>query len=77
MDTAKSTTPREQLIKELLDPNVPKSEREHAAAVEIEKLREIARIAGRMRLTDWLNAGGGLELFDYAERLAEELERVR
>lgn len=36
---AKQATPHEQLIAELMDSNVPKTEREHAAAREIEKLR--------------------------------------
>lgn len=39
----KQATPREQLIQELLDSRVPKTEREHCAAREIERLR--ARIA--------------------------------
>ena len=32
--------PHDELIRELLDPRIPKSEREHAAAREIEALRE-------------------------------------
>ena len=43
MNTAKAATPREQLINELLDPSTPKSEREHAAAIEIERLRDSIR----------------------------------
>lgn len=34
-----SATPHELLIESLLDPRIPKTEREHAAAREIEKLR--------------------------------------
>jgi hypothetical protein len=33
-------TPHDQLIAELLDSRIPKTEREHAAAREIERLRE-------------------------------------
>jgi len=36
---AQQATPREQLLKELMDSRVPKTEREHAAAREIERLR--------------------------------------
>ena len=32
--------PHDELIRELLDPRIPKSEREHAAAREIERLRK-------------------------------------
>jgi len=37
---AKRVTPHDQLIEALLHPSVPKTEREHAAAREIEKLLE-------------------------------------
>lgn len=36
---ARKATPHEQLISELLDSRIPKTEREHAAAREIETLR--------------------------------------
>ena len=36
----KAATPHNELIVQLLDSRVPKSEREHAAAREIERLRE-------------------------------------
>jgi hypothetical protein len=36
---AKQATPHSQLISELMDSRVPKTEREHAAAREIERLR--------------------------------------
>ena len=75
MSESEQQARRAALVEELLDPNVPKTEREHALVDEIKELLSIARIAGRMRLTDWLNAGGNLALFDYAERLAEEMER--
>jgi hypothetical protein len=35
-------TPRRELMAQLMNPNVPKSEREHAAVREIERLREHA-----------------------------------
>lgn len=38
-DQAKCATSHEQLIGELLDSRIPKTEREHAAAREIEQLR--------------------------------------
>ena len=37
----KQATPHEQLIGELLDSTIPKTEREHAAAREIERLQEL------------------------------------
>jgi len=43
MDISNPTSSREQLIAELLDPNIPKSERERAAAIEIEWLRNSIR----------------------------------
>lgn len=36
----KAARPHNELIRELLDSRIPKSEREHAAAREIERLRE-------------------------------------
>ena len=45
---AKRATPHEQLIDELRDSTVPKTEREHAAAREIEKNQD--RIAAGHRL---------------------------
>ena len=38
-EAAQQATPREQLLKELMDSRVPKTEREHAAVREIERLR--------------------------------------
>jgi hypothetical protein len=38
-EAAQQATPREQLMKELMDSRVPKTEREHAAVREIERLR--------------------------------------
>ena len=41
----KQATPHEQLIGELLDSTIPKTEREHAAAREIERLQELLAFA--------------------------------
>jgi hypothetical protein len=40
LELARAATPHDQLITELLDSRIPKTEREHAAAREIKKLRE-------------------------------------
>ena len=39
---AKAATPHSELIAELLSPNTPKTEREHAASREIERLQALA-----------------------------------
>jgi uncharacterized coiled-coil protein SlyX len=41
MSEAKQATPHAALIAELLDSNEPKTEREHAAAREIERLKDL------------------------------------
>jgi hypothetical protein len=41
-DEAKAATPHHDLIAELLNPNIPKTEREHAASREIERLQALA-----------------------------------
>jgi hypothetical protein len=40
MSEEKSSTPHAELIAELMNPNKPKNEREHAAVREIQKLQE-------------------------------------
>lgn len=40
MGGIKTAAPHEDLIRDVLDPRVPKSEREHAAAREIERLKK-------------------------------------
>lgn len=52
-DGAKAATPHDELIAELLDSRVPKTEREHAATREIERLRALV---GEMRedIMSWL-----------------------
>lgn len=42
INEAKAATPHLELIAELLNPNTPKTEREHAASREIERLQAIA-----------------------------------
>jgi hypothetical protein len=42
---AKQATPHNTLIEELMDSRIPKTEREHAAAREIERLREAIKQA--------------------------------
>ena len=49
---AQQATPREQLLKELMDLRVPKTEREHAAVREIERLRAALAEESMQRLTD-------------------------
>lgn len=44
MNEAKQATPHSELIKQLMDSRVPKTEREHAARREIEMLREALRL---------------------------------
>lgn len=44
---AQQATPREHLLKELMDSRVPKTEREHAAVREIERLR--AALSGPLK----------------------------
>lgn len=41
MNECKQARPHRELIAELLDSNVPKTEREHAAVREIERLRSL------------------------------------
>ena len=55
MSDAKQATPHEQLIAELMRPTVPKTEREHAAVREIERLRaELNDIAAALPgVPDW------------------------
>jgi hypothetical protein len=38
---AKQATPHKELLRQLLDSNIPKTEREHAAVREIERLTEL------------------------------------
>ncbi len=62
-------TPREVLIGELMDSNVPKSEREHAAVAEIarltDELEKCTEDAGRMR-TELVRAYRALAAYTHA-----------
>ena len=49
-----AATPHKQLIDELMDSRIPKSEREHAAAREIEKLRKVIEAAEKQEPVAWL-----------------------
>jgi len=48
-----AATPHKQLIDELMDSRIPKSEREHAAAREIEKLRKVIEAAEKQEPVAW------------------------
>jgi len=48
----KTSTPHTELIAELMNPNNPKNEREHAAVREIERLRESLKQGTWVGLTD-------------------------
>lgn len=52
LELARAATPHDQLITELLDSRIPKTEREHAAAREIKKLREALDEPARKPLRD-------------------------
>lgn len=52
---AKQATPHATLLAELLDSRIPKSEREHAAAAEIERLR-----AGLRAVSDLIDESHGV-----------------
>lgn len=47
-------TPHKQLIDELMDCRIPKTEREHAAAREIERLRQAIAEAEKQEPVAWL-----------------------
>jgi len=56
-EKAKQATPHATLIDQLLDSRVPKTEREHAAACEIQRLREAVAVerGGRKQMNTTLN----------------------
>jgi hypothetical protein len=55
---AKMATPHEELIAELLDSRIPKTEREHAAAREVEKLRQAIAEAEEQESVAWRTFDG-------------------
>lgn len=72
----KQARPHDELIRELLDSRIPKSEREHAAAREIERLREEVK-----ELCETLEALEALEplemLGETANDIMWELDKIR
>ena len=65
----KAATPHNELIAQLLDSRLPKNEREHAAAREIERLRR--------EVEEWRSfAEAQVELHDEAEDHAEDLAKA-
>lgn len=88
---AKQATPHATLLAELLDPRIPKSEREHAAAREIERLtaernalrRQLAEAERDSAMLDYveqvfIDEGSGLELYPFGavEDYADDRETV-
>jgi hypothetical protein len=61
---AMKATPHKQLIDELMDCRIPKTEREHAAAREIERLRQAIEEAEKQEPVAWsyTNARGREEI---------------
>jgi len=51
---AMKATPHKQLIDELMDCRIPKTEREHAAAREIERLRQAIETAEKQEPVAWV-----------------------
>jgi len=69
----KQARPHDELIRELLDSRIPKSEREHAAAREIERLREEVK-----ELCETLEALEPLEMLgETANDIMWELDKIR
>jgi hypothetical protein len=53
MSEEKSSTPHAELIAELMNPNKPKNEREHAAVREIKKLQEVLEKIANVNAMDY------------------------
>lgn len=70
----KAATPHNELIAQLLDSRLPKTEREHAAALEIEALRAEVE---RWKRVNAEQAKLHVKAEIRAERLAEALEEIR
>lgn len=69
----KQARPHDELIHELLDSRIPKSEREHAAAREIERLREEVK-----ELRETLEALEPLEMLgETANDIVWGLDKIR
>ena len=75
---AQQATPRADLLAELMDSNEPKTEREHAAVYEIERLRAALapqQVPNRALLEKTLAAMEGV--IDVADRKTDEFEALR
>jgi len=86
-DEAKAATPHHDLIAELLNPNTPKTEREHAASREIERLQALAtpvrnpdisflKLSTQEAIKGWIADGTFVERAVGAMQ-AQELENMR
>ena len=71
---AMKATPHKQLIDELMDSRIPKTEREHAAAREIERLRQAIEAAEKKeRESNGTRAWFTIDEFnEWAEKLIEK-----
>lgn len=73
MGGTKTATSHEDLIRDVLDPRVPKSERENAAAREIERLQKDAE---RLKKTSQNLLMQMLDEIRRGDRLADTLEEI-
>jgi len=79
-DEAKAATPHADLIAELMNPNVPKNEREHAAVREIERMRETrqAIIAGALfDFMAWLTSRDERLVLSSADEAGPAVDAIR
>lgn len=79
-DQAKASTPHAELIAELMNPNNPKNEREHAAVREIEQLRETrqAIIAGALfDFMGWLTSRKERLVLSSADEASPAVDAIR
>ena len=53
MSEEKSSTPHAELIAELMNPNKPKNDREHAAVREIQKMQEVLKKIANVNAMDY------------------------
>ena len=75
-----NATPHAELIAELMNPNNPKNEREHAAVREIERLREVhqAVIAGALfDFMGWLTSRKERLVLSSADEASPAVDAIR
>jgi hypothetical protein len=75
-----NATPHAELIAELMNPNIPKNEREHAAVREIERLRQTrqAIIAGVLfDFMGWLTSRKERIVFSSADEASPAVDAIR